>query len=606
MNYLQSYNSVPSVSIPTCGHRTGSFTKRLYDAHMSCGSKFQHLYSGDIAQKKATEYATLHAVLTEALDIYTENVVNRYSSALKPLYEAFSTIYPGKYSYHRFDHYMKEARDGGIYNIVLDHRHGNNRKINDVVKKWLLDAMSSGKAYGTPCIHEMITELCGKFGYRAPSLSWVKANYYKLLPTVAASRYGTDAQEYGQMPYAGILRASAPCGQWQIDGWRLPFYMEGYRTLTLFAVIDSCTNMIMGYYVDYSENTDTIMKGLEDAVRKAGRLPVEIVSDNHSFNKTKEAAGFKETLSEYGCTWTVTENPRHKAIVERGFGRFGDCFCKSRYGYVGEGVKTRRRGGRTSQELTDKYTKPGMWLTEDQIKLAAADMVKEWNTTADSSGEAPSARYARMDKMGPEVDEMGMMRLFIRRGEFTVRRGQIDIVRGGVKYEYQLNKDNYLKLNNKQVAVRYANYDMIYVFDIATDMYVCTVYRKKYAHGALADQTEEDRGILIRHKGRLNGIRTAFKNTQADIARRAESVDPDAAYAMNAKLTPKDTLEKYKTDGELRREAERLGVDIGTVAPIPAFTEVRTFGPDGERRKDARSPYTRAKHEVGITNEDND
>ena len=65
-------------------------------------------YAGDIAPAKAAGYASLHAVLAEAANIYAAGMVNVYSNVLAPLYAAFNDIYPDKYSYHRFARYMRE------------------------------------------------------------------------------------------------------------------------------------------------------------------------------------------------------------------------------------------------------------------------------------------------------------------------------------------------------------------------------------------------------------------------------------------------------------------------------------------------------------------
>ena len=91
-----------------------------------------------------------------------------------------------------------------------------------------------------------------------------------------------------------MLNAQNANSQRQIDGWRLPFYMKGFETLTLFWVIDSYSKRVLGSFIDSSENTETILKGLASAVKETGVLPFEIVSDNHSFNQTKEAQDSKK------------------------------------------------------------------------------------------------------------------------------------------------------------------------------------------------------------------------------------------------------------------------------------------------------------------------
>ena len=580
---------------------TSTFTQSLYNAAVHDRGRYMDRYNtADMAKNIAN--AQMHAVLDKAAEIYREGIVNTHSSSLAPLYAAFDTIYPGKYSYFRFARYMRLVCESGAESLVKDKRRGNNYKINDVVKKWLLDAMSSGKKYGATHIHRLISELCEEYGYKTPSLSWVKANYYKMMPLVYAQRNGNDEWTYKELPYAGITRASAPGGQWQIDGWRLPFYMSGYKTLTLFAVMDAHSGKIIGYHVDHTENTETILKGLENAVCNTGVLPQEIVSDNHSFNQTKEAENFKESLEKLGCIWTTTQNPRHKGIIERSFGTFGERHCKAMYGYVGQGIRTRRANGRTSQELIDKYTRSGAFLTEDQIKLIAIELVDEYNrTSAGNYMQSPDEKYTGKKNIGIPVDDMQQMILFIRKGLHKVKRGQINIERAGVVYEYQLDAKQYMKLNNKTVAVRYADYNRIYLFDAVTDKPLGSVPRKRFAHGAICDQTADDIEILNRNKGRLNGIKTAVKQRQDEIAYHAESIDPDAAYAMNAKLTPKNVIESMKEYGQQTREAHRMGVEPELVTNIPVFSEVNIPAPDRKKEKRGKeSPFAPSGHKIKI------
>ena len=81
-------------------------------------------------------------------------------------------------------------------------------------------------------------------------------------------------------------------------------------------------------------------------------------------------------------------NPRHKGMIERSFGTFGERFCKPMYGYVGEGIRTRRSNGRTSQELMDKYHRAGAFLTADQIKMIAIEVVNRYNSTVTGRTES--------------------------------------------------------------------------------------------------------------------------------------------------------------------------------------------------------------------------
>lgn len=545
-------------------------------------------------------YAKKHAVWEVILSYYAEDGLVH---DLRELHKAYCMLYPNHYVYNAMCAAIKRACENGIENILVKHSGGRTwSKFDDVMDAWIMQALSSGKKYSRVKIHKLVCELCEETGREKPSLTTVKNKVRVLLPIVNEGRTGKDSHFYNKLPYQGIKKALYSNDQWQIDGWRLPFYMKGFETLTLFWVLDACGGKVVGYHIDKTENTETILKGLENAVTDTGCLPFEILSDNHSFNKTKEAEYFKKSIEKLGCTWNVSSNPRRKSLVERSFKTFGEQLCKDEYGYIGEGILTKNPDGRPSQELIDKYTKECGWLTEEQIKLIAIRLVDAYNNGVDKEGKTPIIRHKENKQTSTiKVDKLDCLRLFVRESEYTVRRGQINIERAGVVYEFQLNKEQYLNLNDKKVRVRYSDFDEIYLFDIETDDAIGCVPRKQYAHGAMINQTEEDKQKYFKHKGRLKGIQNGIKQRQIDILKRAESIDPDAVYRMNAKLTPKSKFEEFKQNGKLLKEAERYGIDINTVPDIPAFCESTVVDLEKERqKKDKRreQPITVTQEEI--------
>lgn len=540
---------------------------------------------------EVSTYAKKHSVWEVILSYYAEDGLVH---DLRELHKAYCMLYPNHYVYHAFSAAIKRARENGIENILVKKSGGATwTKFDGVVDAWIMQALSSGKKYSRAQIHKLVCELCDETGREKPGITTIKNKVNKLLHLVNEGRNGKDADFYKKLPYQGIQKAENPNDQWQIDGWRLPFYMKGekgYETLTLFWVLDACTDMIVGYHVAKSENTETILKGIEDAVTNTGFLPFEILSDNHSMNQTKEAGYFKDAIGKLGCTWNVSQNPRRKSLVERSFKTLGEQICKEKYGYIGEGIKTKNPDGLPSQELLDKYVKKNGWLTEEQITLVAIEMVEAYNNRVGKDCKTPTIKYKEGKKTNCiKVDQLDCLRLFVRESEYTVRRGQINIERAGVVYEFQLNKEQFLSLNDKKVRVRYSDFDAIYLFDIETDEAIGCVPRKQYAHGAIANQTEEDKLKFFKHKGRLNGIQNGIKQRQIDIMKRAESIDPDAAYRMNAKLTPKNTIEEFKQNGELRKRAEKMGINVDEISDIPVFCESNVVDLAKERlKKDKR------------------
>ena len=555
---------------------------------------YRDVYSKHFNDERVVEYSKKHAVIEEILTIRYEYKEEGTRCPSRDIWKAYCRIYPEDYVYEYFLNIMKKAENEGIERILIKQSVPVKRKFDVRYTKMIIDCLSSKKKYNQPQIFDKICKACEKKGWEKPSLSWVKLkirDYYLF----GGARDGVNYEFYNRRPYLGVLNAQNANSQWQIDGWRLPFYMKGFETLTLFWVIDSYSKKVLGSFIDSSENTETILKGLASAVKETGVLPFEIVSDNHSFNQTKEAQDFKERLSKIGVTWTVSMNPRRKSNVERSFRTFGDDFCKNEYGYIGQGIKTRMKNGKPSQEYIDKAVKNP--LTREQIVLIAGRCIEEYNNKIGSDGKSPNMRYEEAvndesrKKKSFAVSDLDVLSLFIRRSEAIARRGQITIERGGVKYEYVMNAKQYVKYNNKRFGIRYASFDQIYIYDIDTDKCLDCLQRKKYAHGALADQTEDDIKLINKHSGRLRGIENAIKKEQEKIYKEAVSIDPDAAYIMNPLLTPKADFEEYKRNGNLMRFADRHGIRPEDVPEINVECEKETKEPEYRKRRKAESPF---------------
>lgn len=581
---------------------TEHFFIRLEKAYLNGFLQYRETYKElGINQEQVIEYARHHAVWAEILKIHCE----KERQKLRNIWEAYNRLYPDRYAYNRMNPCINTCKKEGIQRLLV-HQHTNTPpcvKYDEVYTYWVAELLRSGKKYTRAYIHKTVCELARESGRKEPSLSSIKNWVRELMPVISADRYGNDAYNYNKLPYTSMERATKANLQWQIDGWDLPFYMQGFRRLTLFWVIDAHSGKVIGYQIAPSESTETILKGLENAVENTGVLPLEIVSDNHSFNKTAEAEYFKGTLAKMaGTQWTVSSNPRRKSLVERSFKTFGEQHCKEMPGYIGEGIRTKNPDGRTSQELLDKYQKSGNWLTEEQIKMIAVKCIADYNNTKGADNLTRNERYEiNKCEHSVQVDLICRLQLFTRTAQYKVSRGQINIIREGVKYEFQLQAALFNQLNDKEVNVRYADFDEIYLFDIDTDQYLTTVPRKQKIHGALADQTEEDRIKQFKHKGRLNGIKTRNKKTFENIAKDAYSRDKDAAYSINPKLNDKDLIKEFERNGELLRELERQGVVLENVTSFPNVKEVKTYDPEEADRKTVKhreSPMLATEQEI--------
>ncbi|MEJ7778435.1 MAG: hypothetical protein WKF68_02495 [Daejeonella sp.] len=542
-----------------------------------------------LSNEESMKASMKRAVWERLIQLYNESHSTGFKGGIKKgavvtLYGAYNLVYPGQYSSkHAFLRVIKCFKDAGIDSIIIDKRKVkdlNSLKFGHLHRTFINGITSIGKAYSAPQIWQKLTGMCLAANIETPSLTWVKTHIKKnTRHSEYGSRYGTDKLEK-TMPYASMQPALHADKQWQVDGWNLPFYFKnekGYLDkLDLIAVRDAYSKKIVGYSISRSENRVSIMEAFEDAIATTGCLPFEIIVDNHSFNRTKEAEHFISEINKLGVTWTVTENPQYKAIAERYFKTIGEQFCKNHYGYIGQGIKTKDKNGRSSDELIQQYIKAGKILTESEIKLIGISVVKQFNeTNLKSYKVSPNHLYTNSDKPARfEIDLYERLRILTKKSEYKISRGQINIIISGVKHEYQVNAATYHRYNGKKVSVRYDNTDLIYLFDLKTDAPICSVKQKSRIHGALADQTERDIQLLSRNKGLRKGIIAQSRKETEEMIAEALKINPHALEILHRYTTPKDVLKQAETDYEFRNEAERRGIDLARVTTVPKTTEI--------------------------------
>jgi hypothetical protein len=572
---------------------------------------------------KALDASMKRATWDKFMQLYNQNKTGAKGGlkkgALEILLYAYNKTYPGGYSSTQS---LKKAintlEDKGVDAVCLDGRAFKN--LNKPALKYderhlflLTGIVSSGKAYKAPKIEQILKEMCHDEGINCPSLSWIKEQKTTILKNIEIynNRLGADKTDK-VTPYTGIKAAFYADDQYQIDGWDLPYYFldesKKLKKLTLIVVRDAYSRKIVGDSISLSENRLSLFEALQNTVANTGALPFELVSDNHSYNETKEVGYFKEESSKLGLTWTVDSNPRRKAIAERYFAVLGESFCKDHYGYIGQGIKTRDKDGRTKQELIDKYLKAGKILTQDQIKLIAIDVISKFNKTPLSSGKkSPNELYAESSKPHRiEIDLYERLKLFTKKTEYKVSRNQINIEIAGIKYEYQLPAELYRKYERSVVSVRYDTPELIYLFDKVTDKPIVAVGQKEKAAGALANQTPYDIDILNRSTGRLKGIKAQARKENEDLAERASKLSPTIFETINNRLTPKNVAKLLESE-EVTNEALKRGINLSRIEEIPVFSEVENPAfSERKRTKKERSPFAPQNHQISKIDFDNE
>lgn len=570
--HRQSANLYESILIHMYNAYNYGFTTYL-DVYRKMG------YSDNEAKKYAKEHAVWRYFIS------TFYSANGLLHPIKEGVKAYNTVLSKNYSWETFRKKISKARNNGISCTIIVKKSPGRPKIFGKQYEYMIYQLAGdAKAFSCADVYRKVRSICEEMGMQAPKERTVNNIFREALrnPDVYAHRYGVDKMRNDMLGYASIEHARYANDQWQMDGWTMPFYYRDpvdkrLKTMCLFAVMDAHSKRMVGYYVAESENTETILNGLEDAVRKTGELPFEVVSDNHSFNQTKIADKFKESLERMGVTWTVSSNPRYKQTLERSFRTFGECYAKEQYGYTGQGIRSISPDARISQELFDKYMKAGYLLTKDQIKAIAIYCVDMWNNGLASEGKSPNRLYEESER--PNSIKLGDWRrcphffdLFTRDlSEITAKNGQINIVRAGHKYEYQLTSDQAYRFNNKPLTVKYIDLrEGVYIYDSSTGDPVGYVKQKEKAHGALANRTEEDAAIL----GKTGSINKAWvRKGREKLLELCESADPRLVELVNQRTTPKNVIQDMKANSMYAAEFARLGGNIQTTPDLPVFNE---------------------------------
>ena len=562
-----------------------------------------------LTAEKVTECARRASVFECILSLQDHHAGKGY---LEALHAAYNQVYPGNYNRkNRFCMAIKKARIDGILSVAVDKRAIIKRQAtygspHQYIAEYIL---SHNKTFSLTAAYDKFIEVCVDQKYEIPGFTWFKEYYRTNRDSIDRNRYGESCYRTRGANYAKIIPALYCGDQWQIDGWQLPIYCwrrnekggkEYFFRYNLFTVMDAHSRKIIGYDIAESENTENILRGLENAVNNTGVLPFEIVADNHSFNKTKEADNLKAGMEALGVTWTVDSNPRRKAILERSFRMLGENHFKNYYGYIGGGVKSRRRDSVTQQELKDIYTKPDNMLSFEQVCAIASVAIYEYNTTIRKSlGESPTQRFEKSQQPHSiPVDEFKRVALFHRQADYKVSNGQITIQRGMYKYEYQLPAEYSAIYNGKRVGVRYRDFEEIFLFDLKTENPICRVHQKVAIHGALANQTQADRDNLMKGAGRIKGITSAQNRRKESLFDAANTINPNIYEAANKVTTPKDVLKQAAQNIEIRLMLAQQGVSVERISPLPVVDEMLDNSLKRRKKKEEKHPFSVKPDEI--------
>ncbi len=559
---------------------------------------------------KARAYAKKYAVWAKLVQLREKHTV-------AVLFAAYDTLEPKAYaSPQSFGNTLRDAieadKAGKLIEFVRHGNHGNKNAKDTLPEHECLVRLlvSMGKGFESPYICEKVNWMCDELGIaKKIKVDWVKK--YLARPDVM---FATDGYRYGldrvrkELPYLALESALFANDQWQLDGWHVPFVhpeqvtnragrtVMSLQRLVVFVVRDAHSRKLLGYAFGDTENTALILKALRQAVQATGKVPAELVVDNHSFNQTAEIAYLKQGLEDLGTEWTVTMNPQHKAIVERYFNLFDERFCKPVQGWIGGSPLSLKLNARPKVEIRDELKKRLYTRGRNEVIALVTHLLETANAAPTTTRQplSPNQRYAASEQPNARtVEDTDLMLLFWKTTRCDVRRGGITLEKEGKRHYFPLPTGALQeKLYKQSVIVRYDDdYERIYLFDAKTEAPICSIDRPKLVHGAKTNQKGEDMGGLAKQGHLLRDTEQTRRQSNERVRDTVEAKFGEAPYELMSQLsTPKADYHSAETAHRIGQVLNDHDVNEDLLVPVRELDPLKGTVFSQTARKAAYAP----------------
>ena len=333
---------------------------------------------------------------------------------------------------------------------------------------------------------------------------------------------------------------------WYGDGTRLNLYYKGedgkVYTTNVYEVIDASSEVLLGYYIDDTEDYIAQYHAFRMAVQLSGHKPYEIVTDNQGGHKKNASIGFFSKISVIHRP-TAPYNGRSKTI-ENIFYRFQSQVLHKYPFFTGQNVTTKKDISAPNLEYinANKDSLP----TYNELLDIYAKCRTEWNNM-----KHPKSDMTRMEvynstinELTPPVSLRDMIEMFwyITEKPSTFTASGITITVKKKKYTYEVfdapgHPDHEWRRTHtfQKFFVQYDPYDMTRVRLITLDgRFEREAEPPIIIHRAQQEQTEEEKKFIKQVRDDVNKQRVA-KAIEANRVERKYGTSPE----QNGQHTPK-------------------------------------------------------------------
>lgn len=470
-----------------------------------------YLFDNDIWNLLAKTHAVFSEILVLKEDYTLVDIHKAYITLDSVIFKTFN--------YKYFTDKIRRACRIGIDDCLIHNfkRFGRDPyKLNDLVKRRIRYYYSLPKIYSTKKIACLVNEELSNRNLKTISYSTVQrfiANQ-ELRNISDPMRYGEKYAKDHIDPYIIRKKPKKSGDVLEVDTTELNFLLKNEEDkiykLHLCALMDVCSGKILGHSIDKSENTEMTLKCLYNGFKKLRTIPRMIVHDNHQSYLSERFKQVSSKLDDFGIILRRSKprNPGDKGHIEKWFDTFKNGYLKYEKSYIGDGIRSKREGGRVNRELERLYSTKQFIRFENDIRQIVSDRIDEYNSSANSIKEYPNKIFqAKACKHSLKFKKGDLSSIFLKERIITVRNSIISIKKGCSRYTYPIN-NRYLanKLNRSSVIVRFdeSDYSKIDIYSNPKDYYEGTLFLERGINIILNNEDElKLRKHLKRKKERI-------------------------------------------------------------------------------------------------------
>lgn len=406
----------------------------------------------------------------------------------------------------------------GLTNIQRKH------KMSIIHEKKLISLYRHNQKYSMPIIFNKANNFFIEHEIPTLSLSTIKLflAQNEIQNRCNPFRYGRKWMADNLEHYVNKINIDYPGEQWQIDGSKFQFeYLTNENTISslhYFLVRDSFSKKIVGCSIGKTENGQLILDALKNAVENTGYLSKEMVLDNAKPFFSKKLQQFKMETSCMGMYWRSSNvgNPKDKGKVERFVNTFQTAICSKEYGFIGEGIKSRRKNFTVSEEHLKRTRLKKNLKNEDGLTKLFFSLIEEYNQT--EINNKPSANTLHISKKSaPSIflSDHQKAKILWDETKATLKSNLIRIDKNGIQFCYKLDDVNLsIVLTGKKFKVYSSQIDhsLIYLFNINTDQYITSLKQDVSIGGLSYVVSKQDSTEIIKNADRNKKLRLFLDN----------------------------------------------------------------------------------------------